>query len=638
MSVQATPARAWWAVEPRRFDGTAAATIALVLPTFVALGASNGGYFPSSWGWSALVFAWAGVLALLVRDRIDVSRLEIVYLATFFGLLAWTTLSLLWTPTVTQTMFELERTLSYLTFAVALVLIARRAQMQAVLAATLVAITALASYGLATRLLPNSLTTFDPISGNRLAEPLGYWNAVAAICAVGSILALGFAARAHYAVARGLGAATLVVLVPTLYFTFGRGGWIALFAGLPLLIVLDAKRLQLVTAVLVAAPWPILALWASHKATALTTANSSLQASTSDGRRLLAILAALAVLAFAATSVFALLERRVEVGPGVRRAYGAALLIAGAVVVTGTVLVLGGPGQIFHNAVGSVRQSSPNVSGDQTQRLFSLSSNGRLDMWSSAIDEARAHPLLGNGAGAFEQWWNAHRDTQMKVRDAHSLFLETAGDLGLVGLLALVVLAAAPLLAALRARRHPFVPVACAAWVAYLVHAALDWDWEMPIVTLSGLACAGAILVAARRRPSAIDIRPVRYVAVTLLIAASVLAFVAMNGNRALKNARAAAARDDISATVRDARRAARWAPWSSEPLQLQADAALQRGRVNAARGLYRRAIAKDRTNWELWVGLALASDGKAQRRALARAEQLNPLANQISQLRAAGL
>jgi hypothetical protein len=36
------------------------------------------------------------------------------------------------------------------------------------------------------------------------------------------------------------------------------------------------------------------------------------------------------------------------------------------------------------------------------------------------------------------------------------------------------------------------------------VHACLDWDWEMPALTLVAVACAGALLSAAGagRRPA----------------------------------------------------------------------------------------------------------------------------------------
>src|SRR5919108_3750320 len=151
--------------------------VAVVLGAIVSLGAADGGYFPTSWGWSALIFLWSALVALLISRRIVVSRFEIAYAGVLAGLLGWTVLSLVWTSTVTQTMYEVERTLSYVAFAAALPLVVRRDRVSAVLGSVLVAVTALSTYGLATRLLPGGLTPYDPITSYRLAEPLGDWDA-----------------------------------------------------------------------------------------------------------------------------------------------------------------------------------------------------------------------------------------------------------------------------------------------------------------------------------------------------------------------------------------------------------------------------------------------------------------------------
>jgi len=62
-----------------------------------------------------------------------------------------------------------------------------------------------------------------------------------------------------------------------------------------------------------------------------------------------------------------------------------------------------------------------------------------------------------------------------------------------------------PVYAAFKARRHPLVPAAFGAYVAYLVHAGVDWDWEMTAVTLTALFI-GASIVAAERSPVAAEL------------------------------------------------------------------------------------------------------------------------------------
>jgi len=107
-----------------------------------------------------------------------------------------------------------------------------------------------------------------------------------------------------------------------------------------------------------------------------------------------------------------------------------------------------------------------------------------------------------------------------------------------------------------------------------------------------------------------------------------------LTANRYLGQASAALGRSDATLAARDARHAAHWAPWSTDALERQGDAALLDGSFADARRFYRQAIAKDDGNWEAWLGLALASRGEARKHALDRAAALNPLSGEISQLR----
>jgi hypothetical protein len=118
------------------------------------------------------------------------------------------------------------------------------------------------------------------------------------------------------------------------------------------------------------------------------------------------------------------------------------------------------------------------------------------------------------------------------------------------------------------------------------------------------------------------------------IVALSVLSFVTLSANRYLGQATAALDRNDPRLATTEAHRAARWAPWSTDALKRQGDAALLDGSFADARRLYGRAIAKDDGNWELWLGLALASHGDARKHALERAAALNPLSSEVQQLR----
>jgi O-antigen ligase len=128
--------------------------------------------------------------------------------------------------------------------------------------------------------------------------------------------------------------------------------------------------------------------------------------------------------------------------------------------------------------------------------LGSLTEN-RLRYWEVAWADFRDHPLLGSGAGTFGDYWLTHESVFPFTRTAHSLYVQSLAELGPVGLLLSLALVAVPLLA-LAGRRDPLVAAAAGGYVAFVVHAGIDWDWELPAVTLAGLFCGGALLVATR--------------------------------------------------------------------------------------------------------------------------------------------
>jgi O-antigen ligase len=130
------------------------------------------------------------------------------------------------------------------------------------------------------------------------------------------------------------------------------------------------------------------------------------------------------------------------------------------------------------------------------ERLTTLTTN-RGAYWRVALGSLEAHPLTGVGAGSFVVEWRRERTSDEFARDAHSLYLETLGELGLVGGALLIALLAALILGVarrIRDRADPVAPVAAACLAAWLVHLGLDWTWEFPAVTLIPLMLAAAAL------------------------------------------------------------------------------------------------------------------------------------------------
>jgi tetratricopeptide (TPR) repeat protein len=339
------------------------------------------------------------------------------------------------------------------------------------------------------------------------------------------------------------------------------------------------------------------------------------------------VAAELAILSGAAAAsgvAFLALRRRVAVPPAVRRAVVLGLGAGAVALALALVIAYGGPRTIVRNAWDEFRQPAPAITSEPSSRLFDLSSLARYQQWEIAGQMFQEHPWLGAGAGGYERYWDRHRPVELTVRDAHNLYLETLAELGPLGLAALLLSLGAPIVAALRSRATDLVPAALGAYVAYLAHAGIDWDWEMPAVTLAALTCAGAILLPAGERTSILS-APARLAlgfAVIVLGAGAVVTVVG-NGSRAASAAAIADSKWDQA--EEEARKAARWAPWSSRPWQLLAQAKLAQGDRPQARKAFRRALAENASDWELWIGLAGVSAGAERARALSEAARLNP-------------
>lgn len=269
--------------------------------------------------------------------------------------------------------------------------------------------------------------------------------------------------------------------------------------------------------------------------------------------------------------------------------------------------------------------------GGTPGRLLSTSTSDRANYWEVAAGMVAREPLHGEGAGSYERVWLRERPVPMPARDAHNLYLEALAELGPVGLAALLVALGAPLAAARRSVGTPHGTAAAAAYVALLVHAGLDWDWELPAVMLAVILLGLALASADEREPSSKPLRALpRAVALAAAAAVAAIALVVHLGNGAVADAHRALDRSDPAAARSAALRARRFVPWAAEPWQLLGEADLLAGRVARGREELRRATRRDPGAWTAWLALAFATGGEARAEALARAQALNPLAPEL--------
>jgi hypothetical protein len=530
-----------------------------------ALGAESGGYYPTAWGIAAVGALAVGACAAMRAGGV---RTHGRFLGLFVGFAAWVALETLRPGAATRGVPELERDVVYLAVAWAGLQLLRRETVAAALGGVAAAICALVLDGLLHVLSPLHIAA-DAYEGRLLFRPLGYANACGVLAAMGVVISLGAAARSRTA------AISLAPLTLALALSGSRGAVLALLLGLAAVAALHPERRELAGTALVLLPVPAaLAVFALRSHVTDVAVSSSLVAHDC------VIVAAAACVAAVLQAVLAAQRFRIviPVGPVV---VAAAAIAAAA--VAGAALGLG----------------------------------DRAAYWHVAWLDVRSHPLLGSGPGTFAREWLAYRSVPTGALNAHNLYLETWAELGPLGLALLAATLAVPLVAVLR-RRSPLAAVAAGAYATFLAHAAVDWDWQMPAVTIAGLLCGIAALRAAAddERPSPRALRPA--LALTSMLALALAA-------AGVGNAELSAAAHGGSAEA--ARTAAALQPWSADPRRLLAELALARGDSALARRLLDAALRRDPTDAASWYDLVLAGTPAQRGAAAARLAQLDPLA-----------
>jgi O-antigen ligase len=473
---------------------TAVAAVPLVLVP--ALGAVQGGFHPDTWVWSGALASWAAALALAVGAGAAFLRREWPWVAAAVALLLWTLLSALWSTEPSQSLLEARRTVVYAAVVLALVVLARRGSARILVAATQIAVSGLVFYALARYLTVGRAD--DRFEGYHLAQPLGYANAVGILAALGILLALAPLADVTSTGVRAASAATVPPLVLALQLTGSNASWLALAVGVLVVGSLQPTPSSLLRPALAVAPLAAAAGLVGHVSRLDNVVATP---------RLSASVVGLLTLACAAVSGAAVaMIPRPDTGRRIGRRETTAVAAA--------ILLLAG------GAFGVARAGS---------------TEPRSSYYRVAWREYRAHPVLGSGAGTYGGYWLrlGSPDRWGGALDAHSLYLETLAELGPVGLLLVAAFLLAPLRHALARRSVPGLPAATGAAVAFLVHAGLDWDWELPAVVVAALACTAAVAIG--EPPEHASERPVaapRWGRRVALAAALVLGAAAIAGAR----------------------------------------------------------------------------------------------------------
>lgn len=546
-------------------------------------------------------------------------------------------------------MIEADRVAVYLGFFIAAFLIAQTDERRQRFAEGLTIAAALvALLGLGGRLLPHVLDVAQSVgSGPRLSYPLGYWNANGAVFGIGVALLLWSSRQAMSAVLRWLSVAVIPASLLALYFTYSRGGLLSLVVACGCLLVLSRDRLWLLATLAIGAIGALPAVLAVQTRHSLAE-NLGGQTAIDQGVTVLLVLlagTALSLLLFAALRW----EERREGGvsgravaisrnPKVLRGIALAAVLA----VVAVVIAVGG--RAWHQF------SSPDIQfpSNPQAHFADLSGAGRHEFYKVAIEAFGEKPILGHGAGTYQFSWNQLRTIELPVHDAHSLYLESFAELGVVGGLLVIALIASLLWCAFATWRAAPEPqrdryaALLATMLAFAVGAAFDWFWEIPALG-AFFFLAGAVVVAARCNQLAADPRRQanpkadgrRFgLTVTAVILAWVSA-VALVGpllvEHEIDSSQAAAAKEDFVTAVHRAETARSIEPWAASPYVQLGLLSEHDGDYRSAIEHFTHAIEREDRNWQ-WYYLRSrveheAGDAEAALKDLEKARELNPVA-----------
>jgi hypothetical protein len=303
-----------------------------------------------------------------------------------------------------------------------------------------------------------------------------------------------------------LAAAAIPIVATTVYFTFSRGGIAATVIGL-ILYALIARPKGLLSTAVVGVPAAAVAVKVAYDANLLATPDPTTAAAVVQGKHVaIAVIACAAAAALLRGLLVVMLDPRIELFTLARhsqvriRRIGWSTLAAAVVV-----LVIAFNGALAREYRRFVNPAPPGNAADLRARLTDPGNNGRLDLWRVGWREFKRAPVLGHGAGTFANTWAQYRIDNSFVVDAHSLYIETLDELGVVGFVLLGGVIVAVLVRAASQSRGPGRPLYAAAFTVMLLwalHAGIDWDWEMPVVTVPFFALGGFML--ARQSPTTV--------------------------------------------------------------------------------------------------------------------------------------
>jgi O-Antigen ligase len=611
----------------------------LVAGAIFALALDHGTYGLAARHSLAILVWWILLVAvgLDLLPRAARYRLALLPAAPLAAFTLVTLASAGWADSAERVVLEVDRVALYLGVFLLVALASRRETLAEWTDGLAIGISATAILAFISRCFPaldlaSPIHGFLPGSEDRLSYPLDYWNGVAIFSALAVPLLLRVPSDAPTSLAAAAALLPFPALGATIYLTSSRGGVATAAIATIAFVVLSRRWAALVAAT---AGWLGALASVAIVASQHDLVNEPFSSAAEEQGLVAAVLIVTVTAALGAAWLGA--SRFVPWRP-VPRWAGWAVALLLALIATGAAIAAN-PAERFESFKRPPSRTARSGDDFIQGHLLSASGSGRWQFWEAAIDQFQDAPIEGHGAGSFEAWWAAHGDLATFIRDAHSLYLEILGELGVIGFLALFSFVVAAAVVASRAllpkesARGAFV-AASSSGLAYFAAAGIDWMWELTAVSAVGIACVALACSATSegvRRPARATRQTVAARVAFLLVAWILVCAqaVPLLSNAKIRDSQGAARRGDGDDALSNATAARNIMPWASSPYLQLALIEEQAGTLTAARANILDAIKHDPADWRLRIVAARIETRRgaivAAQRQLAEARRLNP-------------
>lgn len=622
--------------------------LALVRNVVAALGISvaifllsyaNGGFATTTRAYAAIAAWWligAGAALTLWTARAQISRLAIAAPALLALYALWTLLSMSWAPDGERAFAQFNQVSLYVAVLILAIVAGRLIPASWIVGGIALALSAIAIVAFVSRVFPSTFSgstsqaQFLNTLYVRLSFPLGYWNGLGIEAALAFPLLLSLMVSRRSRVASALAALPLPVIAADMYLTSSRGAFAAAAVAIVVFLLLTANRWTALAATVATGISFALAVDFVHSRRELVNGQTASGIGNHEAH-----VAALAVLLIAVGTALVWLgvaEVARRWSPPLPPVVGWATSAVLAIVVLAGI-VLSHPIRRFEEFKAQAHYSGS--SNFITTHLLSSSGSGRWQLWSDAASQFRAHPLNGGGAGSYLYWWLEHRPLGLYSQYAHSLYLETLGELGIIGLLLLAAAVLVSVAGGIRASltlRSPAIAGLAACGIAFFAAAAYDWVWQLSGIAMAGVGALGVTLgtLPSSRALQWGRIGLGRPLLALVAVAAIVPQVVILASGLHLANSQTADLNGNLGRAKSQALAQKAVEPWASSAYLQLALIDEQMGLKNEARTYLGEAIRRSPNDWHLWADAASLDVRRGQilqaKHELDHARALDPL------------